>query len=220
MLNFPVANVADADANGCNFSANVSSSIDVTVATSCADIRLPELQFTKTADTSKGTRPGSRITYTIVATNVGDVDFTVGDPAELVDDMSELLDDADYLDDATADGGSLVWASPDLTWTGPLAAGETARITYTVQVGDAGSGYGHIVNQVRLADIAKPVGDVPACEDPSEGTGGEPACEVSLRVDNRSDPLPLRSRPILPFRSPTRSPTAWPIPERWPPWPC
>ena len=133
---------------------------------------------------------------------MGDVDFTVGDPAELVDDMSELLDDADYLDDATADGGSLVWASPDLTWTGPLAAGETARITYTVQVGDAGSGDGHIVNQVRLADIAKPVGDVPACEDPSGGTGGEPACEVSLRVDNRSDPLPAPVPPNPPVPLP------------------
>ncbi|MFT4166949.1 MAG: hypothetical protein QM650_17055 [Microlunatus sp.] len=181
-----------------NWVSLLVGTVELGRATACADIRLPELEFTKTADSTSGTRPGDKITYTIVATNVGDADFTTGDPAELVDDMSELLDDAGYLEDATADRGSVVWSSPNLTWTGPLAAGETVKITYTAQVRDAGSGDGHIVNQVRLADIAKPVGDVPACENPSGGTGGVPACEVSLRVDNRSVPLPIPVPPNPP----------------------
>lgn len=185
-----------------NWVSLLVGAVELGRATACADIRLPELEITKTADSKSGTRPGDRIAYTIVAKNVGDADFTVGDPAELVDDMSDLIDDARYLDDATADVGNMVWASPHLTWTGPLGAGETAKITYTVQVREAGAGDGHIVNQVRLADIAKPVDDVPACDDPSGGDGGVPACEVSLRVDNRSVPLPIPVPPNPPVPLP------------------
>lgn len=155
-------------------------------ATACADIRLPELQFTKVAEHSAGTRPGDRVAYTIVVTNVGDADFTAGDPAELVDDMSGLLDDATYSGNATADSGTVLSVPPTLTWIGALPAGDTVEIHYTVLLGEAGSGDGSIVNQVRLASLGVPGGTVPACADTPAGNAGEPACDVTLQLDTRS----------------------------------
>lgn len=169
-----------------NWVALLAGTTELGRATACADIRLPELQFTKIVEPGAGTRPGDSIGYTIIATNVGDADFTAGDPAEVVDDMTGLLDDARYLGNATADSGTVVSVPPALTWTGPLPAGDTVEITYSVLLGDAGTGDGSIVNQVRLAGIGTPTGAVPTCADTPAGNAGEPACAVTLQLDTRS----------------------------------
>ncbi|WP_127818912.1 DUF7927 domain-containing protein [Microbacterium sp. CPCC 204701] len=169
-----------------NWVALLAGTTELGRATACADIRLPELQFTKIVDTGAGTRSGDSITYTIIAANVGDADFTAGDPAELVDDMTGLLDDARYLENATADSGTVVSVPPALTWTGPLPAGDTVEISYSVLLGDAGTGDGSIVNQVRLAGIGTPTGAIPTCVDTPAGNAGEPACAVTLQLDTRS----------------------------------
>ncbi|MGC3954262.1 MAG: hypothetical protein QM804_08435 [Propionicimonas sp.] len=148
-----------------------------------------QLQFTKLADASSGTRPGDRVGYTIRATNVGEADFTATDPAELVDDLSGVLDDASYLDDATASVGTVVWQSPQLTWSGPLAAGQTVEIRYTVQLADEGTGDGAIVNRLGLPGAVDPDQDAPVCADTPAGNDGAPACQVELEVGTAPQPV-------------------------------
>ncbi|MGC3952760.1 MAG: LPXTG cell wall anchor domain-containing protein [Propionicimonas sp.] len=169
-----------------NWVALLAGDTELGRATACADIRLPQLQFTKTAETPTGTRPGDRINYTIVATNVGDADFTAGDPAELVDDMSGVLDDASYLDNASASTGTVLWQPPQLSWTGPLAAGESVEIRYSVSLGE-GTGDGDVVNQVSLPGT-DPGDEVPTCADTPAGNAGASACQVVLEATAAEEP--------------------------------
>jgi large repetitive protein len=50
------------------------------------------------------------------------------------DSLAKLAGDAVYNGDVAATLGSLPYASPVLTWTGDLAPGVSAVITYTVTV--------------------------------------------------------------------------------------
>jgi len=88
---------------------------------------------------------GSALTYTITITNTSQVDFTASAPAQFVDNMSAVLDDAIYMDDA--DHGA-VYSEPELSWSGPLAVGESLTITYTVLVNDVRTGDLDMVNVV------------------------------------------------------------------------
>ena len=45
-----------------------------------------------------------------------------------------MLDDAAYNSDAATTAGTVLFASPNLTWTGNLAPGATATITFSVTV--------------------------------------------------------------------------------------
>ena len=60
--------------------------------------------------------------------------------ATVTDPLSGLLDDAAYDGDAAATTGTVSFASPDLTWTGDLAPGDAATITYTVTVNNPDTG--------------------------------------------------------------------------------
>jgi uncharacterized repeat protein (TIGR01451 family) len=102
------------------------------------------LTITKTADTDDVV-PGDTITYTITVANTGEVDYTAADPASLTDDLSAVLDDAVYNDDAT---GGATYAAPTLSWSGPLAAGATQTITYSVTVADPDDGDSRLTNAV------------------------------------------------------------------------
>nr|WP_162239088.1 DUF11 domain-containing protein [Agreia sp. Leaf335] len=59
--------------------------------------------FTKTADATEVV-PGAKVTYTITATNTGQVDYTVDAPATFTDSLVAVLDDATYNADATCRG--------------------------------------------------------------------------------------------------------------------
>jgi hypothetical protein len=75
--------------------------------------------------------------YTVTVTNSGLVAYsgaTFGDP------LTGVLDDAAYNGDAVATAGSVSYASPTLTWTGNLAAGAKATITFSVTVNNPGTG--------------------------------------------------------------------------------
>lgn len=100
--------------------------------------------------------PGDVVKYTIDVAQEG----TVPVPAELVDDLSEVFDDAKYNDDAVADTGAVAVAGNSLTWTGSLPVGGTARITYSVTVGDGSQGDGTLRNVVTS----------PGCTDQCETT--------------------------------------------------
>ena len=51
-----------------------------------------------------------------------------------------MLDDAAYNGDGAATAGSVSFASPNLTWTGNLAVGATATITFSVTVSNPDTG--------------------------------------------------------------------------------
>nr|WP_246301387.1 LPXTG cell wall anchor domain-containing protein [Microbacterium immunditiarum] len=137
------------------------------------------LSVSKTSDASESTRPGDTVTYSVKATNTGDADYTEAIPATLLDDLSGVLDDATYNNDATADQpGDLSYASPLLSWTGPLAAGESVTLTYTVTLEVGGDGY---VRNVAWEPTDPEDPETPACDPPEAGVDpetGEPCAEV------------------------------------------
>ena len=81
--------------------------------------------------------PGGTLTYTITATNSGQITLT---GATFTDPLADVLDDASYNNDATATAGSAVFSSPNLTWTGTLAVGASATITFSVTVKNPDTG--------------------------------------------------------------------------------
>jgi uncharacterized repeat protein (TIGR01451 family)/LPXTG-motif cell wall-anchored protein len=105
-----------------------------------------ELTVVKTAS-SATTVPGKKVTYTITVTNSGQTGFPADHPATLTDDLSGVLDDATYDDDASSGAGV---QGTTLTWSGPLAVGATATITYSVTVKADGAGDDVLRNAVHL----------------------------------------------------------------------
>lgn len=88
---------------------------------------------------------GGVITYTVVVTNTGQVDYTAENPASFDDDLSGVLDDATYNGDVSP-GGAV--AENTLTWSGPVAIGQSVTVTYSVTVNDPLSGDRELVNAV------------------------------------------------------------------------
>ncbi|MEP7089199.1 MAG: putative Ig domain-containing protein, partial [Nocardioidaceae bacterium] len=131
-----------------------------------ATVNVAGLAIVKTADVST-TTPGSTVHVQIMVTNTGPVAAT---GATLTDDLTGVLDDAAYNADATATTGSVTFASPSLTWTGTLAAGASATITYSVTVKDPDTG-----NRSLSATI---VSSSPGSSCPS----GNPAASCTVTV--------------------------------------
>ncbi|MCI0159386.1 DUF11 domain-containing protein [Leifsonia shinshuensis] len=104
---------------------------------SCA-VQIPTKAFhvTKSASSST-TTPGATVTYTIVVTNTGQVDYTAASPATFTDDLTKVIDDATYNNDAT---NGAVYSAPTLSWSGALPVGASETITYTVTVKDPDTG--------------------------------------------------------------------------------
>ncbi|WP_425280785.1 hypothetical protein [Leucobacter coleopterorum] len=116
---------------------------------------LPRLTIAKTASTEALPRVGDSITYTVTATNVGPGDFTTSAPARVADDLSAVLDNATFNGDAKVDKGSApAFQSPNLTWAGELASGESLTLTYSVTY--RGTGDSNLVNSacVPASDTA------------------------------------------------------------------
>lgn len=122
----------------------------------------PGLTVTKVADTT-ATVPGGTVGYTITVRNTGQTPY-VG--AEASDTLTGVLDDATYNADASATGGAVSYASPTLTWTGDLAVGATATITYSVTVRSPDPGDKTMVNRVSSANVGStclPASGIAAC---------------------------------------------------------
>ena len=112
-------------------------SVSVTVLT-------PALTIVKTANASSAV-PGQTIGYTITITNTGQTPYT---GATVTDSLAASADDAAYNGDATTTAGSLSYTSPVLTWTGNLAVGASAVITYSVSVNNPDTGDKLVINSV------------------------------------------------------------------------
>ena len=138
-------------------------------------VSVPGLTIVKTADVST-TTPGSQVHYTITVTNTGAVILT---GATFADDLTGLLDDATYDTDSatvTAGLGSVSYLSPNLTWTGTLAAGQFATIKYSVTVAGSDTGNGVLSNTVTSATAGS------NC--PNGGT--DPRCTATVTVASLS----------------------------------
>jgi large repetitive protein len=110
--------------------------------TATVTVLIPALTITKTAAVSI-TTPGSTLGYTITVTDSGPTPYTA---ATVNDALDGVLPDAAYNNDATATTGTLSFVSPDLIWTGNLAPGQAATITYTVTISNPDTGDKHLSN--------------------------------------------------------------------------
>ena len=132
------------------------------------------LTLTKTSDATVDTRPGDDVEYTVTATNTGEEPYTAANPAVVTDDLTAVLDDATYNGDATATmPGTIAYAAPDLTWTGPLAVGQSMTLTYTATVAAGGDG---IARNVVFSGT--PDTPTPACNPPN-GDGVDPTTGIA-----------------------------------------
>jgi uncharacterized repeat protein (TIGR01451 family)/fimbrial isopeptide formation D2 family protein len=100
----------------------------------CVHHPVQHLSVVKTASTTDRPAPGATVTYTVVVTNDGTVDYTGQSPATMTDDLSGVLDDATYNGDVIAvpGTGTATVTGTQLAWSGPLAAGDSVTITYSV----------------------------------------------------------------------------------------
>ena len=71
--------------------------------------------------------------------------------AVVTDSFAQMADDAAYNGDATATTGALSYASPVLTWTGDLAPGASAVITYTFTVNNPDTGDKQVITTATSA---------------------------------------------------------------------
>ena len=144
-------------------SSNAGCSFSVPVLT-------PALTITKTA-TVTTTSPGSSVGYTITVADTGQTSYS---PATVTDDLAGVLHDAAYNGDApaTATAGTVSYASSVLTWTGNLAPGDTATITYSVTVDNPDTGGKVLSNAAASAN--------PGSTCPAGSTG--PPCAVTVPV--------------------------------------
>ncbi|MEU8417738.1 hypothetical protein AB0C24_33530 [Amycolatopsis japonica] len=135
-------------------------------AAACAKTKVPSPSYTvtKTAD-KESADPGDTVRYKVVVANTGKV--TAAD-LKVVDDLTGVLDDAVYQNDATASPGSVSYVEPKLTWTGTLAAGQSAEFTYSVKVKNPNTGDNRLKNVVTSET---PGGNCPpGSTDPKCGT--------------------------------------------------
>ncbi|MFJ2030381.1 fibronectin type III domain-containing protein [Streptosporangium sp. NPDC087985] len=131
-------------------------------------VLIPALTITQTAAPTTAV-PGSTVTYTVTATNTGQLPYT---GATFTDSLAGVLDDAAYNTDATATAGSVSYTSPNLTWTGNLAPGASATITYTVTVANPLIGNANLVSAITST--------TPGNNCPAGGT--DPRCGTSVPV--------------------------------------
>ena len=131
-------------------------------------VDISALTIVNTASVST-TTPGSTVTYTVTVTNTGQTPYT---GVSVTDPLSGVLDDAAFDNDATTSSGSVTYASPNLTWTGDLAPGATATITFSVTVNNPDTGDKSLTTTVTSAAAGN------NC--PAGGT--DPRCTTTVSV--------------------------------------
>ncbi|MER5443492.1 hypothetical protein [Streptomyces sp. NPDC002790] len=140
-------------------------------------VPVPDLEIKKSA-TPKKVAPGGKVTYTITAKNIGDLDYP---GAKLSDELDDVLDDGTYNGDAKADIGNVTYDAPKLSWRGDVPAGKTATITYSVTLHDPLTGDGKLTNDVMAEDTPRT-----NCEEGTE----DPNCGFSPEIEKPEPPTP------------------------------
>jgi uncharacterized repeat protein (TIGR01451 family) len=120
---------------------------------------------------------GSPVTYTITVANTGETAYTPAIPATFTDSLAGVLDDATYNSDAVAalstggPVGSFAFSDGTLVWSGSLALGASARITYSLSTLLPGTG------DHSLANTALSSSPGANCK-----TGADPRCSSTVTV--------------------------------------
>ncbi|WP_275291750.1 hypothetical protein [Amycolatopsis sp. La24] len=144
------------------------------------------MRIEKKAD-KQSANPGDQVTYTVVVANTGQTPLP---GATFTDDLSKVLDDASYAGDASASVGSVSYAAPKLTWTGDLAVGASATITYSVTVKNPVAGDHKLINTITSTtpgnNCAAGSAD-PACSTTTPVSGIEFAKTVDKTSANPGD---------------------------------
>ncbi|MGW5354727.1 DUF7507 domain-containing protein [Streptomyces sp. NPDC004031] len=141
----------------------------------------PGLDIAKTADATSA-EPGQKVSYTLTVTNTGTTPLTA---AQVTDDLSGVLDDATYDGDVSATTGTASVTGSTLTWTGDLAPGASATITYSVTV--RGDGYDHPAGNGTLTNSATTTTPGATC---SSNPSGALPCTVTIPVTCEPTPTP------------------------------
>ena len=131
-------------------------------------VDISALTIVNTANVTPAT-PGSTVTYTVTVTNTGQTPYT---GVSVTDPLAGVLDDAAFNNDATTTSGSITYTSPTLTWTGNLAPGAAATITFTVTVNNPDTGDKSLTSTVTSAAAGN------NC--PAGGT--DPRCTTTVNV--------------------------------------
>ena len=113
--------------NGSSAGGQVLPDLFATTVQSCGTAALT---IALTADVGS-VPPGGTVEYTITVANTGSLAYT---GAALTAGLGGILDDASYNGRAFATVGAVTYTSQNLTWTGDLAAGGVAKITYSATV--------------------------------------------------------------------------------------
>ena len=129
--------------------------------------------------------PGAVVHFTVTVTNSGLVAYT---GATFTDPLTGVLDDAVYGNDAGASSGTVSYASPNLTWTGNLAAGASATITFSVTISNPDTG-----NNVLTSTITS---GTAGSNCPAGGTDARCTATVDVQgLTSQPPPTPPQSRP-------------------------
>lgn len=192
--------VLQASARGNSVLINELEQCDSITANLCDPTQhtIPHLSVEKTANV-QAAQVGDVVRYTVTVKNDGTGDFTVQNPATLTDDLSEVIDDAVYNDDAAATSGKVKYNEAELNWSGPLQAGDSVTITYSVTVTSEGD------HQLRNSACVRTEGELsPACahntvllpalsvsksSDPSSGTAVQAGQTVTYTLSFANDGL-------------------------------
>ena len=110
-------------------------------------VLVPALSITQAANAASAA-PGQVIGYTLTVTNTGLTTYT---GTAVTDSFAQMLDDAAYNGNATATAGAVSYTAPVLTWTGDLAPGASAVISYTITVNDPDTGDKLVITTVASA---------------------------------------------------------------------
>ena len=135
---------------------------------SLSTVLVPALTITTTPDAT-AVPPGSTVGYRVTVQNTGQTAYA---GLTVTESLAAVLDDATRNADAVADAGAVSWSAPTLTWTGDLAVGATATITFSVTVADPDTG------DKVLSDVARSAAYGSNCPTAS----GDPRCRSAVTV--------------------------------------
>ncbi|MFJ5921538.1 DUF6923 family protein [Kitasatospora sp. NPDC092948] len=108
--------------------------------------------------------PGDRVTYTVTVHNTGLTDYTAANPASFTDNLTNVLTDA-TLDPASITGGGQA-SGNTVTWSGPLAVGETHTVSYDVVVNSPDTGGNHVLTNAATPGPTGTCADVCSLDTP------------------------------------------------------
>lgn len=190
-----LTNVAYAAAPGDPDPAPPEGDCDESATCSVTQSAIPALSIEKLSDKDRVAQGGT-VRYTVKVTNTGTADLSTTDPASMTDDLSEVLNRSRYNGDAQADVGTVGVSGNTLTWTGPLAVGQTATITYSVDVASTAR-VGTTLDNVASTDPTLAVLGLGTAQTTSEVFAAAGSTEDNDDDDDRDGrPLPLTGADI------------------------